>query len=73
MDAKTAAETISTVEPRIVVPLSFDVPGLKQKLGSVDAFCKQLGACERQNANRLKISKKICRRIRSWWPSSERA
>lgn len=58
MDAKTAAETISTVEPRIVIPLSFDVPGLKQKLGSVDAFCKQLGACERQNANRLKISKK---------------
>ncbi|OGL73701.1 hypothetical protein A3E39_01875 [Candidatus Uhrbacteria bacterium RIFCSPHIGHO2_12_FULL_60_25] len=58
MDAKTAAGVISTIEPRIVVPLSFDIPGLKAKLGSVDAFCKQLGACQRQNVNRLKIAKK---------------
>lgn len=58
MDAKAAADTISEIEPRIVVPLSFDIPGLKQKLGSVDTFCKHLGACERQNANRLKIAKK---------------
>jgi L-ascorbate metabolism protein UlaG (beta-lactamase superfamily) len=58
MSAKTAAETIATIEPRIVVPLSYDIPGIKEKLGSVDAFCKQLGACQRENANRLKIAKK---------------
>ncbi|HWQ99990.1 MAG TPA: MBL fold metallo-hydrolase [Candidatus Methylomirabilis sp.] len=58
MDAKTAAHAISAIEPRIVVPLSYDIPGIKATLGSVDAFCKHLGACERLNANRLKIAKK---------------
>jgi L-ascorbate metabolism protein UlaG (beta-lactamase superfamily) len=58
MDAKTAAEVIAEIEPRMVIPLSHDIPGIKAKLGHVDAFCKQLGSCQRQDANRLKISKK---------------
>ncbi len=58
MDAKTASDVIGTIEPRIVVPLAYDIPGIKAKLGSVDAFCKQLGASDRQNMNRLKITKK---------------
>lgn len=58
MDAKTASEVIATVEPRMVVPLAYDIPGIKIKLATVDAFCKQLGASDRQNLNRLKIAKK---------------
>jgi len=58
MDAKTAAEIIAEIEPRMVIPLSYDIPGLKAKLGSIDAFCKQLGSCQRENATRLKIAKK---------------
>lgn len=58
ISAKQAVATISAVEPRIVVPLYHHVDGVKQTLGTADAFCKELGACQRQDANRLKISKK---------------
>ncbi|MBU1348742.1 MBL fold metallo-hydrolase [Patescibacteria group bacterium] len=58
LDAKNASDTISTVEPRIVIPLYYDVPGMKEKLGSVDAFCKQLGVCTRQDMTKLKIARK---------------
>ncbi len=58
MDAKTAAAVVTAVEPRMVVPVGYDIPGIKASLGTVDPFCKELGSCERQDANRLKISKK---------------
>ncbi len=58
LDAKQAIETINAVEPRIVVPLYHQVEGIKQTLGTADAFCKQLGACQRQDGNKLKITKK---------------
>jgi L-ascorbate metabolism protein UlaG (beta-lactamase superfamily) len=58
MDPKLASETIAEIEPRIVVPLHYDIPGIKAKLSGVDAFCKQLGVCKRQDINKLKITKK---------------
>ncbi len=58
MDSKTASETIAEIEPRIVVPIYFDLPGIKTRLTGVDAFCKSLGVCKRQDANKLKLTKK---------------
>lgn len=58
MDSKVASETIAEIEPRVVVPMYYDIPGIKTKLAGVDAFCKSLGVCKRQDANRLKVSKK---------------
>jgi L-ascorbate metabolism protein UlaG (beta-lactamase superfamily) len=58
LDSKAAVETITSVEPRIVVPMYYDVPGMKEKLTTVDAFCKQMGVCKRQDAAKLKITKK---------------
>jgi L-ascorbate metabolism protein UlaG (beta-lactamase superfamily) len=55
--AKQAVEIIKLVEPRMVVPLAYHVEGLKQELGTADAFCKEL-VCQRQDANKLKITKK---------------
>lgn len=55
--AKQAAEIIKTVEPRMVVPLAFHTEGVKEKLGTADAFCKEV-VCKRENATKLKISKK---------------
>lgn len=57
LDAKAATEMINTIEPRIVVPICFDTPGLKESLGGVEPFCKQM-ACTRQDATKLKIAKK---------------
>jgi len=58
MDSKLASEIISIIEPRIVVPLHYDLPGIKTKLSSVNDFCKSLGVCQRQDANKLKITRK---------------
>lgn len=58
LGSKAASETIARVEPRVVVPLHYDIPGIKAKLEGVDAFCKALGVCKRQDTNRLKIGKK---------------
>lgn len=58
LEPKQASELIATFEPRIVVPLAFGVSGMKKQLGSVDAFCKTLGSCDREDMNKLKVSKK---------------
>lgn len=55
--AKQAAEIIKTVEPRMVIPLAYHTEGVKEKLGTADAFCKEL-VCKREDATKLKISKK---------------
>ena len=57
MDSKLAGEIITEVEPRMVIPMYYDLPGLKMKLAGVDAFCKSV-VCKRQDMNKLKISKK---------------
>jgi L-ascorbate metabolism protein UlaG (beta-lactamase superfamily) len=58
LNSKLASEAISLIEPRVVVPLYHDIPGLKAPLEHVDQFCKALGVCKRQDSNKLKISKK---------------
>jgi L-ascorbate metabolism protein UlaG (beta-lactamase superfamily) len=58
LNAKQAIETISAIEPRVVVPLYHHIEGVQRALGTADAFCKELGVCQRQDANRLKITKK---------------
>jgi hypothetical protein len=58
MTPKVAAETISQIEPRVVIPMTHSLPSLKEKLGSVDVFCKELGACRREDQNKLKIKRK---------------
>jgi len=58
LTAKQAREMIGMIEPRIVIPIGHHVEGIKQALGTADAFCKELGVCKRQDVNKLKISKK---------------
>ena len=57
LSAKQAAETIQVIEPRIVIPLNYHLDGIKPKLGTVEAFCKEVGG-KRQDANKLKIARK---------------
>lgn len=53
-----AADLISEIEPRVVVPIHYSIPGIKTELGTVEAFCKHLGACQKEDMTRLKIQKK---------------
>ncbi|MBI4435084.1 MBL fold metallo-hydrolase [Candidatus Uhrbacteria bacterium] len=58
MDPKVAAEVISQIEPRVVIPMSHAVEGMKETLGSVDAFCKAFGTCRREEMNKYKVTRK---------------
>ncbi len=58
LDAKAASKAMSAIEPRIVVPIHYNVSGIKTKLDTVDQFCNALGVCKRENVNKLKISNK---------------
>jgi Beta-lactamase superfamily domain len=58
IDAKTASKIMSQIEPRIVIPVHYHIGGIKTKLDTVDQFCSALGACKREEVNKLKISKK---------------
>lgn len=57
MGSKMATEVIAQVEPRIVVPYAYAIDGVKEKLESLEAFCKALGG-KREDVNKLKITRK---------------
>lgn len=57
IDAKTAVEVVSQLEPRIVIPMHYQVPGLKKELDGIDKFIKELGVKPREE-DKLKIAKK---------------
>lgn len=58
LDAKRAAEVVNQVEPRIVIPMHYKIPGLKIKLDSVDKFCNEMGIKPDQPEEKVKIIKK---------------
>jgi len=58
IDSKGAAQIIAQIEPRIVVPMNYKVPGLKEKKESVEAFLKAMGLNSREKTAKLSIKKK---------------
>ncbi|MBI4121823.1 MAG: MBL fold metallo-hydrolase [Parcubacteria group bacterium] len=57
LSAKTAAEIVNIIEPRIVVPVNYHVSGVKAKLSGPEAFLKELGV-KPESVDKLKIVKK---------------
>ena len=57
INAAKAVEVISQLEPRIVIPMHYKIPGLKADIEGVEKFIKELGIKPR-NEEKLKISKK---------------
>ncbi len=58
IDAKQAAEVVNQIEPRLVIPMHYAIPGLKIKLDPVNKFCDEMGAKTNGAEDKLKISKK---------------
>lgn len=58
MSASTAAEVISQIEPRVVIPMTHAIAGVAQTLSSVDEFCQSFGACRREELNKYKFTQK---------------
>ncbi len=60
IDAKAAVDIITQLEPRIVIPMHYSIPGLDPKLGldGVEKFIKQMGVTSNGHEDKLKIVKK---------------
>lgn len=46
LNAARAAELVSMIEPNIVIPMHYQIPGLKTKLDPLDKFLKEMGATD---------------------------
>jgi len=57
LDAQKAVSVINQIEPRIIIPMHYKVPGLKFDLAPVDNFLKAI-AIKPRHEEKLKISKK---------------
>jgi len=58
IDGKQANELISQLEPRVVIPMHYSLPGSKSKLTNLDPFCKEIGICPHEPLKKYKIMKK---------------
>ena len=58
LSPKLASEVIEQLEPRVVIPMVHSVEGLKENLGTADAFCKALGVCLRETTGKYKVTKR---------------
>ena len=61
LDAKSAVEIITQLEPRIVIPMHYRIPGLDAKripIAGIEAFAKQMGISPSAKEEKLKIAKK---------------
>ena len=58
IDAETAAKIVKQIEPKIVIPMHYKIPGLKIALGGVEEFLKEIGAGKAETQERLTVKKK---------------
>jgi len=57
LDAKKAAALISEIEPRVVIPMYYQTPGVKPELDPVIKFSKELGVTP-EMLDKFKVTKK---------------
>lgn len=58
LDGSGAAEAVNAIEPKVVIPMHFALPGLKVKLDSVETFLKEMGVKNGVPEEKLTIKKK---------------
>lgn len=57
LTSQQANEVVNELEPRLIIPMYYQLPGLKIKLDPIDKFKKELGA-KSETVDKLKIVKK---------------
>lgn len=58
INSHEAVKIISQIEPRIVIPMHYQIPKLKAKLEELDKFLKVMGIKKTEPLNKLTIKKK---------------
>ncbi|MCG2809160.1 MAG: MBL fold metallo-hydrolase [Candidatus Portnoybacteria bacterium] len=56
--AKEAAKISKQIEPQIIIPMRYKLPGLKENLAGVDEFLKEMGLEEKTAVDKLTLKKK---------------
>ena len=56
LNAAQATELVSMLEPNIVIPMHYHVPGMKLELETVDRFLKEMGVTDVREENSLKVT-----------------
>ncbi|MCL4802710.1 MAG: MBL fold metallo-hydrolase [Anaerolineae bacterium] len=56
LTAPRAAELVSMIEPNIVIPMHYSLPGLKTKLDPLDKFLKEMGATDAKQEAAFKVT-----------------
>jgi L-ascorbate metabolism protein UlaG (beta-lactamase superfamily) len=57
LNSAQAAEVISLIEPQIVAPMHYNLPGLEIKLDPVEKFLKEMGITKAEKIEALKVTK----------------
>jgi len=58
IDAPKAVAIVEQIEPHIIIPMHYKLPGLKEDLDSVDKFLKEMGVSQKTTVERLVLKKK---------------
>lgn len=58
IDAEEASHVISQIDPRIVIPMHYKIPGLKVGLEPIDKFLKEMGIKSKDAEDKLTLKKK---------------
>lgn len=58
ISAKEAMKIMSQIEPKITIPMCYQIPKLKAKLEGVDKFLKTMGIKKAETLDKLSIKKK---------------
>ncbi|MEA3344358.1 MAG: MBL fold metallo-hydrolase [Patescibacteria group bacterium] len=58
LNAKEAIKIMSQIEPKIIIPMYYKIPGLKNKLDGLDEFLKSIGVKSIEPLAKLSIKKK---------------
>jgi len=58
IDGKKAAELIRKIEPAIVIPMHYKLPGSTAEIEDEKKFCDEMGNCPKEKIAKLNIKKK---------------
>ncbi len=57
LDGKQAAEVARKIEPAIIVPIHYKIPGLTLDISDEKDFCSELGNCSTEKVNKINLKK----------------
>ncbi len=58
LNAKSAVDIIKKIEPALIIPMHYKVPGLTLDIDDIKKFCNEIGNCPREKIAKLNIKKK---------------